>query len=84
MVGCDTCKEWYHCGCVGLSKAAAEKMESYSCIRCNLQASFEWCANNAAQTVNRWMVPENITRWRDQVVAKVSCLFCLFVCLFVV
>lgn len=72
MVGCDTCKEWYHCACVGLSKAAADKMDSYSCIRCALVSSFESCANSAALTVNRWMVPENVARWRDQAVNKVD------------
>ena len=34
MVQCDTCQRWYHCGCVGLTKAQAEAMPSYRCLRC--------------------------------------------------
>jgi hypothetical protein len=72
MVGCDTCNEWYHCACIGISKSTADKLDSFSCIRCTLITSFENSAVTAAQTVNRWMVPENVARWREQASAKVS------------
>jgi len=34
MVGCDNCDQWYHGECVGVSKDAANSLESYLCPRC--------------------------------------------------
>lgn len=33
-VQCDTCAEWYHPGCVGLTEDQAEGLDSWSCISC--------------------------------------------------
>ena len=33
-VQCDHCQEWFHCVCVGLTKAYAEKIDCYICKRC--------------------------------------------------
>jgi hypothetical protein len=33
-IACDSCDEWYHIRCVGLSKSEAEKQDVYNCPRC--------------------------------------------------
>jgi hypothetical protein len=55
MIGCDTCDEWYHVQCVGLSFAQAEKVEKYVCIRCLLKASIHSTAGYCAKITNKWM-----------------------------
>eukprot|EP01040_Poterioochromonas_malhamensis_P012481 gene12481-13656_t len=55
MIGCDTCDEWYHFQCVGLSVAQAEKAEKYTCIRCALRNSVQITASYAAKIANKWM-----------------------------
>ena len=60
MIGCDgkygknTCDEWYHFQCVGLTEAQAEKLDSYVCLRCSLNQSFRNSARIVAQITNRW------------------------------
>ena len=34
MIGCDSCDEWYHGPCVGVSEEQANKVDKYVCIRC--------------------------------------------------
>ena len=34
-VQCDGCKRWCHGECAGLDKAAAEVMETYTCVVCS-------------------------------------------------
>lgn len=62
MIGCDTCDEWFHFSCVGLSKAAAERCDRYVCVRCQLVASFEAHGVAAALLVNKWMSYADIVR----------------------
>lgn len=70
MVGCDTCDEWYHFACVGLSLVMAEKCEKYVCVRCALHTSFLQAATMAAQVTNKWMNNEHF-RSRDAAYQKV-------------
>ena len=35
MIGCDTCNDWFHLPCVGLTTESAAKIESYKCPKCN-------------------------------------------------
>lgn len=65
MVGCDLCDEWYHLPCVGLTKAQADRFDKYVCLRCTLYTSFSQGAVTAAQTINAWMNPDEITRARE-------------------
>jgi hypothetical protein len=72
MVGCDTCEEWYHFQCVGLSSTQAEKCAKYVCIRCSLKVSMGACATSAAQITNKWMNCAEHFRRRDESLQKVS------------
>lgn len=71
MVGCDTCKEWYHCACVCMAKAQVDKLDTYICIRCSLIHSFDDTATKVAQIINKWMVPDDAIRARDVAISKV-------------
>ncbi|EDO44902.1 predicted protein, partial [Nematostella vectensis] len=33
-VGCDSCQDWFHGACVGISENEADQLESYVCPRC--------------------------------------------------
>ena len=72
MVGCDTCEEWYHFQCVGLSASQAEKCAKYVCVRCQLKNSFNHSANLVAQLTNKWMNCAEHFRRRDEAFQKVS------------
>lgn len=71
MVGCDTCEEWYHFVCVGLSSSQAEKCSKYVCVRCSLKNSFGQSANMVAQLTNKWMNCAEHFRRREETYQKV-------------
>jgi hypothetical protein len=35
MIACDTCGDWYHMKCVGLTQAAAKTLKKYACPTCS-------------------------------------------------
>jgi hypothetical protein len=71
MVGCDTCEEWYHFQCVGLSHTQAEKCAKYVCIRCALKNSIAQAAGTVAQLTNKWMNCVEHFKRRDEAFHKV-------------
>ncbi|KAJ3090059.1 hypothetical protein HDU96_003552, partial [Phlyctochytrium bullatum] len=34
MIQCDTCKDWYHGSCIGITEKAAKNIDSYECDEC--------------------------------------------------
>jgi hypothetical protein len=34
MIGCDACEQWFHIGCMGLTRGKSKEIESFLCIRC--------------------------------------------------
>lgn len=70
MVQCDTCEDWYHLSCVGMTAAQAERCDNYICPRCAILQSFNAAALSVAETVNRWMDVDACLRLRDAKVQK--------------
>ena len=33
-IECERCSQWYHCSCVGLTKAKADKLSQWHCNNC--------------------------------------------------
>jgi hypothetical protein len=65
MVECDSCTEWYHLACVGLSKAQADRVVEYTCVRCHLKTQFIASLTCVANCVNRWSVPLDLERAQE-------------------
>lgn len=64
MIGCDSCDEWYHCACIGISASQADKCEKYQCIRCVLKKMYKDCAQDALQIVVKWKNPKELNKNR--------------------
>ena len=64
MVGCDTCEEWYHGPCVGLTEHQAEKFDKYICIRCSSHKQFEMCADKVLNVVKKWTSAKDLHKAR--------------------
>ncbi len=79
MIGCDTCDDWYHFDCVGISELKASKAEKYVCIRCLLKQSFSKAIAAFTNSVRKWRnaSPDSSALQMDRkrqlaVIAKVS------------
>lgn len=35
MIACDACNDWFHVGCIGMTKTAASKLKSFTCAGCS-------------------------------------------------
>jgi hypothetical protein len=65
MVGCDSCDDWFHAPCIGLSKVQAERTDAFICFRCNIADSLKTTATGAATIVNKWMCKEDVLLKRE-------------------
>eukprot|EP01038_Epipyxis_sp_PR26KG_P010367 gene10367-13929_t len=72
MVGCDTCDDWYHLHCIGLSTAQADKCDKYICIRCTIQMSLKNNVVFVANICNKWMDPDNHFKIREYAAQKIT------------
>ena len=64
MVGCDSCEEWYHGPCVGLTEQQAEKCDKYVCIRCCALKQYEMCADKTLSVIKKWTSPKDLQKAR--------------------
>jgi hypothetical protein len=55
MIGCDSCDEWYHGTCVGISESKAGRCEKYSCIRCSVTRVFTSSASSVVGVIRKWV-----------------------------
>ena len=64
MIGCDSCDDWFHGACVGVSESRAEKCETYQCVRCSLKLFHTSCASSVANLIKKWTCGEELERCR--------------------
>ena len=72
MIGCDKCNDWYHLSCICMSQQAAEKTDTYVCLRCQIQTSFIETCRKVALMTNKWMKPMELAKQRDMKKSKVG------------
>jgi heat shock transcription factor 2 len=39
MIGCDSCNDWFHGSCIGITEEDGEKLDKFVCARCSIQES---------------------------------------------
>lgn len=54
MIGCDTCEDWFHGPCVGLSESRADKVTKYVCLRCSLKKTYTASSFAAVGIIRKW------------------------------
>lgn len=51
-IGCDTCQDWFHGTCVNVTKAQADRMDTYICPRCKRSSSSEKAQSSSSSSSN--------------------------------
>jgi len=64
MIGCDSCEEWYHGPCVGISESQAEKCDKYVCVRCNTLKVYNDNVSTIAAVVRKWSSATGLVKAR--------------------
>ncbi|GKY97092.1 hypothetical protein MPSEU_000667700 [Mayamaea pseudoterrestris] len=54
MIACDSCDDWFHGPCIGITESKAGKTEKYVCIRCSIVRSYKTCASGAIGFIRKW------------------------------
>jgi len=65
MIGCDSCDEWYHGTCIGVSEAQAERFDKYVCIRCAVEKTFYASANLVVSVIRKWTCRNDLKKSRQ-------------------
>ena len=65
MIGCDTCEEWYHGPCVGITESQAAKVEKYVCVRCNTVKVYNENVSTIAAIVRKWSSATGLVKARS-------------------
>jgi len=66
MIGCDTCDEWYHGSCIGITEAQGEKIEKFVCVRCSIKKVFHICCSKTTSVIRKWCDPKELSKSRSQ------------------
>ena len=64
MIGCDSCEEWYHGPCIGISESQAEKCDKYVCVRCNTLKVYNDSVSTIAAVVLKWSSATGLVKAR--------------------
>ena len=54
MIGCDSCDDWFHGPCVGVSESRADKVTKYVCLRCSLRKTYTASSMAAIGVIRKW------------------------------
>lgn len=65
MIGCDSCEEWYHGSCIGVSVSQADRYEKYVCVRCCVKRVFDGSAINIANIIRKWTSKKDCKKARQ-------------------
>jgi hypothetical protein len=65
MIACDTCNEWYHGSCIGISETQADRYDTYTCVRCGVKRLFDQNVNNIVCVVKKWTSPVDLKKSRQ-------------------
>ena len=65
MLGCDSCEEWFHGPCIGVSESQAERYDKYVCVRCVISKLYKGCAESVIHTIRKWTNPEDLAKSRQ-------------------
>ena len=60
MIGCETCGNWFHLPCVGLTVDSLDAIEVYTCSACSTQSTLQTPPNLALPQQNRVVGPSVI------------------------
>ncbi|EJK67154.1 hypothetical protein THAOC_11852, partial [Thalassiosira oceanica] len=64
MISCDTCGEWFHGECIGVTPEQASKVEKYICVRCSTLKVYNDSASVVATIIQKWSGPKGLTKSR--------------------
>lgn len=65
MIACDSCEEWYHGPCVGVTQEQAEKFDKYVCVRCSTLRVFKDNASAVAGILIKWTSAKGLAKARS-------------------
>ena len=65
MLQCDECKDHFHASCLSLSKARAEKMEKFICVRCALKKMYQSSSSTVASIIRKWTSEKELHKARQ-------------------
>lgn len=70
MIPCEDCKDVFHASCLGLTKARAEKVDKYLCLRCSVKKMYRTSSSTIATIVRKWTDIKELTKARQVEVQK--------------
>jgi PHD-finger len=65
MIACDTCNEWYHGSCIGISETQADRFDTYTCIRCGVKRLFDQSVSSVVCVVKKWTSQSDLKKSRQ-------------------
>lgn len=54
MIGCDSCEDWFHGPCVGVTESHADKVTKYVCLRCTVKKTYTASAFALVGIIRKW------------------------------
>lgn len=54
MIGCDSCDEWFHGPCIGVTESKAGRVDKYVCPRCSISRVFKASACTIVGIIRKW------------------------------